>query len=256
MLRFALLCALVLASGTAQAQFDPNKQIGSHDPHNNEGMVFALPTGEQALYLTIVTHDQVDPNTRDAQVLAWFDQDPRLNKLKKQCNYNHYWHTNAHYAEPQGKGGMGRCFGIGYPCVAITKANGELLASAYYLNADGKRGKLPNSSSDLADLLWRNLDEKLQAESFVSHSSPPANAVTQCRPDQPCYPPNQTPGPNGPVLPEVDTPYAIGPYLKELAPIAVIGVVVLVLLVYFKSQQAATPEPSAPTPPQPPNSFF
>lgn len=250
-----LLCALALLVGsTAHGQgFDPNKQIGSNDPHLNDGMVFALPTGEQMLYLTIVTHDDVQPNTRDAQVLAWFDQDPRLNKLKKQCHYNHYWHSHPHYAEPQGKGGMGRSFGIGYPCVAITRPNGEVLASAYYLNADGKRGKLPDKSSVLADMFWRKLDGQLTPESFQSHSSSPGNstaaAASDCNPNNPDCRPN-TPQPNSPTVPEqVDDSNPLLEAAKYFGTAMVIlfAAVIVVLIILFQRdrQTAQRPAPKA-----------
>jgi hypothetical protein len=220
------LLAALLPCQVAAAQFDPNAQIGANDPHHNDGMVFELPKGKETLYLTIVTHDDVQPATRDAQVLAWFDSDPRLNKLKKQCHFNHYWHSHPHYAEAQGKGGMGRCYGMGYPVLAVCKRDGQVLASAYYLNADGKRGMLPDRSSDLADLLWQRLDKELPSQQFVSHSSSPATsigagAIEQCRPDQPCIP--NTPGPNVPALPEVvDPDFDVADLVKKVVPIAAV----------------------------------
>ncbi len=263
MRRLLFLLAAILPCQTAAAQFNPNAKIGSNDPHLNDGMVFSLPTGENTLYLTIVTHDVVEPNTRDAQVLAWFDQDPRLNKLKKQCNFNHYWHSNGHYAVAQGKGGMGRCYGIGYPCVAITKANGEIIANAYYLNKDGKRGYLPDTSGALADYLWQKLDAQLKAPDFKSYSSSPGNMVgavapaSDCRPDDPDCNPNQVPGPNTPALPETPPNDSFMPYVKEYAPAGIVMAIMAAVLLFLKNRQAVAPVVAvAPAAPKQSNSFF
>lgn len=81
--------------------------------------VIDLPEDGGKWYTTVLTNKQ--PTPRKAQVLAWFDRDPSLIKLKAQTHWHHYTPASAVY------GNLARAATNGTPCVMVQDASGKVV---------------------------------------------------------------------------------------------------------------------------------
>jgi hypothetical protein len=68
--------------------------------------VIDLPNDGQAWHTTVVTHEQ--PRPQERQLLAWFDREPELIRLKRQTHFHHYTPKSAVYknVEPAVSNGL------------------------------------------------------------------------------------------------------------------------------------------------------
>jgi hypothetical protein len=81
--------------------------------------VIDLPNDGQAWHTTVVTNEALTPHER--QVLAWFDREPQLVRLKQQTHFHHYTPKSAVYknVEP--------AIANGLPAVVVQDASGVIV---------------------------------------------------------------------------------------------------------------------------------
>jgi len=145
--------------------------------------VIDLPDDGHAWYTTVVTSEQ--PTPRERAVLAWFDREPELIRLKQQTHFHHYTPKSAVYknVEP--------AIANGLPAVIVQDGTGAVV---YKVSGDN----VPNASWPLV----RGIIDCIRAH--CPHCPRPKPKPTPA-------PPDEKPAPVEPPSDKLVIPDVVGP---------------------------------------------
>lgn len=192
-----------------------DQKVDGHTQYNI-GRSSEPPTAEaEKLFLTIITSDAWQSNERERQIVSWFNNDPRLVKLRGNTRWNWYTVSNPHY-----KDRLRYKYGEGVPIVNVSRPDGEAVLHVTALS-------MPRTSGELADMADDAINAKYAAPSSGRNSSGAGGSPWQSPivEDCPNCPDDKPPSPDGgPVLEPIDEvlPPAGGGWLPVLAVFAAI----------------------------------
>lgn len=224
----------------SEAQYTHSQQPNSQQPildrkvdgsvFYNSGKVADMPVGSSKMYTTIILgSDYLSDSAsgeRQRAILSWFTLDQRLVKVRTESNFNVYDSTNPHFTER-----LREYVGDAVPIVMIQDANGSV---KFCVNGSPS-GHLPNTSGELADMIYESIEPLNRAPTFQGQTS---SAVIQDCPPDGCPP--VKPQPNLPIFPKI--PEVIRPAGDSVLPVAgLIGLVVCVVggLFFVKHRSGA-----------------
>lgn len=189
-----LLAVPALAFGQADVRdkvVDGNSSVSRY----NSGRMADLPTAEaDKLYMTLVTADNWQADSRQRQVAGWFHSDPRLVRYKAQMRFNWYTLSNPLYVSR-----LKRSVGANVPIVTIQRPNGDVLMNVTGLS-------MPRTGGELADMIADSLESHFAAPRFEGQSDFTPIEREQC-PDGNC-----------PVQPVVTPDQNVQPLIPEILP--------------------------------------
>ncbi|MDQ3288934.1 MAG: hypothetical protein M3Q42_11890 [Pseudomonadota bacterium] len=191
----------------------------------NSDRVTDLPTGEQELYFSLTVGDNWLSDNMQSTLVSWFENDPRIVRVREQTHFNSYTPSNPHFRDQ-----LRNSYGDAVPMVTLQDHTGALL-----LHLTRPTVAKIGSPGELADLIDDALYAKFAPPRFDAggRSLVVKDTSDDCGPycptplKQPDIDPSQT-------MPEVRPPSRVGPgleltgYLLFLVLCVVVGGVFLV----------------------------
>ena len=241
----AVICGLSSFVEAAVPASSLDRKVSGKLAYNVGREVDVPQHAETKPYLTLVVHDDWRNRQRDLQLVQWFEQHPRLRKIRSLC----YWDFTTQ-SDPGYRSSLHHAMGDGAPGVCLQyggRANqpplGKIALKATAGFA-GAPGLLPGNPDELADALWSALDVMFAAPQFAGQQTftPIIDDPTaeQC-PGPDCRPRPVQPLPN--VQPSIPDVMPVSPAGKTV--VWLVGSLAMIGVGYVVIQRLNRPQPAA-----------